>query len=87
MLTMDKCIISKYNHNFFSCVVILARIILISSGVFESGIVEAVRCFVVRSTRRTHVLLGRPKTAVMLSAAALRRNHCWSSLNNRLAEI
>ena len=77
MLTKDKCIISKYHHNCFCCVVILARIIQVSSGIFlisYSILVEVIRCLVVRSTRRFHVLHGCSKTGVILSAADLRRS-------------
>ena len=68
----------------------LLRIIQVSSGIFESVIrfvVESVRCLVVLSKMRFHVLHGRSKTGVMLSAADMRRNLCWSSLNTSVAEI
>ena len=37
-------------------------------------LVDDVRCLVVRSTRRFHVLHGRSKTGFMLSTAEVRRN-------------
>ena len=74
MLSNDKCIISKYHRNCFSCVVILARIIKLVAVYYYRILVEVVRCLVVRSTRRFHVLDGRSKAGVMLSSADLRRN-------------
>ena len=75
MLANDKYINSKYHYICVRYIFMLFRIIQDSISVFlvsYTTLVEAVRCLVVRSTRRFHVLHGRSKAGVMLSTAELR---------------
>ena len=77
MLTKDKCIISKYNYNCFHYVVILIREIQVSSDILVSAIRHYYKLdvvWVLRNTRRFHVLHSRSETGVILSTADLRRN-------------